>query len=160
MICSELLRQDTRRQWHKSSSLLFAPSWSFTASTSRQVYQCLQINELYRFAFRKRVRVRRKCTGRDDVTGLCPGAHKRAVKIPDHRFPNRSGPSLALNGDELIVLTQEQVYTVITGSWRNLDRVSHLTEQTHGKLFESYGSHAAHVAREVCPCGRFANVAK
>ena len=91
---------------YKSSSFLFATPWSFTASTSSQVYQCLQINELYRFALRKGVRVRRKRTGRDDVTGLCAGAHKRTVEIPDHRFPNRSTPTLALNGDQLIVLTQ------------------------------------------------------
>ena len=94
MICYELLRQDTRKGWHKSSSLLFAPDRSFSASTSGQVYQCLQINELNPFAFGKGVRVRRKRTGRDEITGLCAGAHKRAVEIPDHGFSNRSTPTL------------------------------------------------------------------
>src|SRR4029077_15817174 len=106
MICNELLKQDTRRGWHKSSSLLFAPAWSFTASASGQVYQGLQINELNRFPLRKGVRVRGKRTGRDDVTGLCSGAHQRSVEVPDYRFPNRNTPTLALNGDQLIVLAQ------------------------------------------------------
>src|SRR6266536_6410517 len=90
----------------KSSSFLFATTWSFTASTSSQVYQCLQINELNRFAFGKGVRVRSKRTRRDDVPRLCSGAHKRTVEIPDDRLPNRSIPTPALNGDQLIVLTQ------------------------------------------------------
>ena len=91
---------------YKSSSFLFTTPWSFAASTSGQVHQCLQINELNPFAFGKGVRVRRKRTGRDDVTGLCAGAHKRAVEIPDHRFPHRNTPTLALNGDQLIALTE------------------------------------------------------
>src|SRR5262249_39617817 len=137
-----------------------ATPWSFTASTSCQVYQGLQIDQLNRFALCKGVRVRRKCTGRDDVTGLCARAHQGIGEIPHHRFSNRTAPKLALNGDGLIVLTQEQVYAVVTLSRRNLHRVSHLTEKAHGKLFESDGSHAAHVAREVSPCGGFTNVAK